>query len=317
MKSFMLLLITACFLLSILSCATPSKGIQQVAGSDEAMVVVPKGWFNMGYDQGEFNETPEHEVFLKAFSIDRYEVPAKEFAAFLNEKGNPEGRYFSCDAYSTIACLDKEDKHTERPAGGSSVYKPRPGYENYPANDVSWFGADNFCRWKGKRLPTEAEWEKAARGEDSRLYPWGDSLPDGRTSRFGTESEKKGLSVLLPVDSLPDGRSYYGLYNMAGNVVEWTSDWYRQNYCNFCDPDSEDYIKTASELLGLHDAAGVDKKNPDVPPMYNSEGPPLGSFKVLRGGSWNNRSEVQVRTVYRYWLEPNERDNTTGFRCAK
>ena len=300
-----------------MSCASSPLKTELGKIDGDGMVLIPKGWFNMGYDEGEFNEAPEHEVFVKAYSIDGYEVPAKEFAAFLNEKGNPEDRYFSCDAYSTIACLDREEKQTDKPARGSILYKPRPGYENYPANNVSWFGSDGFCRWKGKRLPTEAEWEKAARGDDGRLYPWGDSVPDERTSRFGMEWEKNGLDALVPVDSLPDGRSYYGLYNMAGNVVEWTNDWYRQNYCNFCDPDSEEYIRTASELLGLHDAAVIDRKKPDVPPLYDSEGPPLGSFKVLRGGSWNNRSEVGLRTVYRYWLEPNERDNTTGFRCAK
>jgi len=197
------------------------------------MALIPEGWFNMGYDEGEFNESPEHEIFVREFRLDMYEVSAKELAQFLVENGNPDGRYFTCDRYSTVMCVVRGTEYTGAPGGEEVFYVPRSGYENYPANNVSWYGADGFCRWKGKRLPSEAEWEKAARGDDGRLYPWGPGLPDRKTSRFGTEVEKEGLAVLSPVDSLPDGRSYYGLYNMAGNVLEWTNDWYRQNYCDF------------------------------------------------------------------------------------
>lgn len=317
MRRFTLLFITACISLSILSCATPSKGIHQVVGSDDGMVVVPRGWFNMGSDDGEFNETPEHEVFVGTFRIDRYEVPAKEFAAFLNGKGNPDGRYFSCDQYSTIICLNKEGKQAGRASREDTLYAPRPGYENYPVNNVSWYGADGFCRWQGKRLPTEAEWEKAARGDDRRLYPWGNRPPDDLFSRYDKAMEEKGIDVLLPVDALPNGLSYYGLYNMAGNVLEWTNDWYRQNYCNFCDPGGEDYVAAASEILGQHEVTVIDgRKKIDVPPKYNAEGPSIGSFKALRGGSWYDRSYSKMRSSFRFWLDPIERYSHTGFRCA-
>ncbi|MBS1234426.1 MAG: hypothetical protein H6R43_142 [Nitrospirae bacterium] len=306
------------FSLSLLSCASPLQKVEPGTIDSDGMVVVPKGWFYMGYDEGEFNEVPEHDVFLETYRIDRFEVPAKEFAAFLNEKGNPEDRYFSCDQYATIICLNKEGKQVDSLSGEDIVrFEPRSGHENFPANNVSWYGAESFCRWKGKRLPTEAEWEKAARGDDRRLYPWGDRLPNDLNSRYNAEWKEKGLDVLLPVDALPEGLSSYGLYHMAGNVREWINDWYRQNYCDFCDPNSADYIASASEILGLHDTAADDlQNNPDVPPRYNTEGPSIGSFKVLRGGSWDDKSDRWIRSSYRFWLDPLERYGHTGFRCA-
>ena len=316
MVRIILFLIAACFLISVTSCATVSKNVGVI--DSDGMVLIPSGWFYMGYNEGEFNEKPEHEVYLKTFRIDGYEVPAGEFAEFLNEKGNPGNRYLSCDEHSTIICFTKEGKQTVSSSGKDIVrFEPRPGYALYPANNVSWYGADGFCRWKGKRLPGEAEWEKAARGDDRRVYPWGDRIPDDFISRYDKELDKQGLNVLLPVDSLPEGRSYYGIYNMAGNVLEWTKDWYRQNYCNFCDPGSEDYIAAASEILGLNDTTVIDgRNNPDVPPKYNSEGPSIGSFKVLRGGSWYNKSGNKLRSSYRFWLDPLEGYDYTGFRCA-
>ena len=302
--------------MSVLSCATVSKNVGVI--DSDGMVLIPRGWFYMGYNEGEFNEKPEHEVYVKTFRIDGYEVSAKEFAVFLNEKGNPDDRYFSCDEHSTIICFTKEGKQTVSSSGKDIVrFGPRPGYAHYPANNVSWYGAEGFCRWKGKRLPTEAEWEKAARGDDRRLYPWGDRVPDDLRSRYDKEWEKNGLDVLFPVDALPSGRSGYGVYNMAGNALEWTNDWYRQNYCNFCDPSGADYAAAASEILGLHEAAVADGlNNPDLPPRYDTEGPAVGSFKVLRGGSWYDKSGNKLRSSYRFWLDPVERYDYTGFRCA-
>lgn len=318
MKQLLLTLIIAFFSLSLFSCASRLQKTELGTIDSDGMVVVPKGWFYMGYDEGEFNEVPEHDVFLETYRIDRYEVSAKDFAAFLNEKGNADERYFSCGQYATIRCLTKEGMYTDGKSGEKIVrFEPRTGYENFPASNVSWHGADSFCRWKGKRLPSEAEWEKAARGGDRRLYPWGDDYPDDRSSRYNEEWEKKGLDVLLPVNALPEGLSYYGLYHMAGNVLEWINDWYRQNYCNFCDPNSTEYIATASELLGLQGVAvDGEENNLDIPPRYNTEGPPIGSFKVLRGGSWYDKSNSKIRSSYRFWLDPLERYGYTGFRCA-
>jgi formylglycine-generating enzyme required for sulfatase activity len=316
MARFIHLFITASFLTLVLSCATAPKNTGVV--DSDGTVLIPRGWFYMGYDDGEFNEAPEHEVYLKAFRIDGYEVSATEFAEFLNEKGNADERYFSCEERSTIICFTKDGEQTINSSGKNIVrFAPRPGYARYPANNVSWYGAENFCRWKGRRLPTEAEWEKAARGDDRRVYPWGDRRPDDVTSRYDKEWEKNGLDVLFPVDALPGGRSNYGVYNMAGNALEWVRDWYRQNYCDFCDPSGADYAAVASEILGPHDTTAIDNsEHPGVPPKYNSEGPAVGSFKVLRGGSWYDKSGSNLRSSQRFWLDPLERYAYTGFRCA-
>ena len=302
--------------MSVLSCATAPKNAG-VLDSD-GMALVEEGWFYMGSDDGEFNEAPEHEVFVRAFRIDGYEVTAAEFAVFLNAKGNADDQYFSCDAHSTIVCFTKEGEQAVGSSGKNIVrFEPRPGYGRYPANNVSWHGAEGFCRWKGKRLPTEAEWEKAARGDDRRIYPWGDRRPDDLTSRYDKEWEKNGLDVLFPVDSLPDGRSIYGVYNMAGNALEWIHDWYRQNYCDFCDPGGTDYAAAASEILSLHGAAVNSGQNKtDLPPRHDTEGPEVGSFRVLRGGSWYDKSGDKLRSSYRFWLDPLERYDYIGFRCA-
>ena len=321
MKSLFIVIITVLLLIPIMSYAAAPKNAGVI--DSEGMVLIPEGWFYMGYDEGEVNERPEHEVFLMDFRIDGYEVSAKEFALFLNEKGNPDDQYFSCDEYSDIICFTKEGEQTVSSSGGNIVrFEPRPGYADYPANNVSWYGAKEFCRWKDKRLPSEAEWEKAARGADKRLYPWGDRIPDDLLARYNKELEKFGLDVLLPVDALPSGRSFYGLYNMAGNALEWTIAWYRLYYCNFCDPGSWDYgswdyIASASEILGLQAPAADGFDKPDVPPKYNPEGPSVGSFRVLRGGSWYDKHYSKLRSSYRFWLDPEERYPYTGFRCAK
>jgi formylglycine-generating enzyme required for sulfatase activity len=302
--------------MSVLSCATESKNVGVI--DSDGMALVPKGWFYMGSDDGEFNEAPEHEAYVETFRIDGYEVSAMEFAEFLNKEGNADERYFSCNPHSTIICFTKEGEQTVSSSGKNIVrFAPRPEYARYPANNVSWHGAEGFCRWKGKRLPTEAEWEKAARGDDRRIYPWGDRRPDDLTSRYDKEWEKDGLDVLFPVDALPSGRSSYGVYNMAGNALEWVHDWYRQNYCNFCDPSGADYAAAASEILGLDGAAVADgRKKPDLPPRLETEGPAIGSFKVLRGGSWNDRGGNKLRSSYRFWFDPAERYDYTGFRCV-
>lgn len=297
--------------LAFASCAT-LPGVQHIPDN---MVVISKGDFIMGMDYEELNERPEHEIFLDTFLIDRYEVSAKDFADFMNEKGNPWNKYFTADNYSTIIEAPTSDKNGDK---AEVRYSPRKGFENFPANNISWFGADAYCRWKGKRLPTEAEWEKAAKGTDRRVYPWGNNPPDNVRSRYNQKWEEQGLKVMVAVDALPDGASYYGVLNMSGNCWEWVNDWYRQNYCNYCDPDGIEYMETAAKILGT-DWVLVKKqaKDQDAPPKYDPRGPLLGVFKVLRGGSWEESYEKMLMSSYRYWLAPEERRRNTGFRCAQ
>ncbi|MFZ5907874.1 MAG: formylglycine-generating enzyme family protein [Nitrospirota bacterium] len=288
-------------LFTLYACAhTQHAGIQKTPG----MITIPQGWFTMGSADGEDNEQPLHEVYVDTFEIDRHEVSADQFAEFLNSRGNPKEIFFSHDPYSTIIrATSLQGKHPEG-EDTSELYLPREGYANFPANNVSWYGAFAYCQWRGKRLPTEAEWEKTARGDDKRTYPWGNSMPDGSKARFNQTWNDKGLNVMVPVDALPGGTSYYGAFNMAGNVWEWVDTWYQRHYCKDC-PEGEDNpcLPCKQEDACSHCPAAI---------------PTEGDFKVLRGGSWyDSYGEIVVRSSYRYWLHPEDRFIHTGFRCAQ
>lgn len=280
------------------------------------MLLVPGGLFTMGLRDGELYEQPEHEVYLDSYMIDKHEVSAIDFAAFLNARGNPENRYFTAAESSTVAeetVLTADDTAKQ----DRLIYVAKQGYENFPANNVSWFGAEEYCRWKGRRLPTEAEWEKAARGDDRRIYPWGDSFPSVIRARYARDFGKTGMDVMVPVDALPAGESFYGAKNMAGNVLEWTHDWFRTNFCDFCDPTGEDYLMAAAEIICGDEASVEIRKNGyEVPPRNNPRGPSVGIFRVLRGGSWQEMRELEIRATHRFWLDPLERFPYTGFRCV-
>ncbi|MCA9920921.1 MAG: SUMF1/EgtB/PvdO family nonheme iron enzyme, partial [Anaerolineales bacterium] len=166
---------------------------------------------------------------------------------------------------------------------GTVQYIPTTGFSNYPANHISWYGAQTYCQSVGARLPTEAEWEYAARGVDGRIYPWGNSAPDETKAVFQSDS----FDNMKPVDALPDGVSPFGLYNMAGSLWEWTADWYNEFYY--------------SEA-----------------PNDNPQGPETGFARVVRGGAWpyNNQAE-RIRTTNRLSLAPDFISSTVGFRCAR
>jgi len=297
------------------ACAGPSASTVPREKYEEEMVdgmiKIPQGWFTMGWDLGELNERPEHEVFLSTFWIDRYEVSAAQFAEFLHENGNDDDIFFVEDKYSTIESFGEGRKRS---------YRAREGYENHPANNVTWTGADAYCRMQGKRLPAEAEWEKAARSDDKRMYPWGSEPPDEGKARYGKSWESDGLDVMAPVDSYPEGASYYGIHHLAGNIWEWTADWYRQNYCDYCG-DYEGSRKVATELTGGGGAISSDGQvygKSELPPRRNPTGPDTGSFKVLRGGSWYDQyGEAVMRSTYRYWFEPEGTFLSIGLRCAR
>lgn len=179
----------------------------------QEMVTVPAGPFVMGSDDGPADERPAHIVVLGAFDIDRLPVRNSDFARFLQHAGPtaPDGRrYFD---------WDDRDARIQRDAQG---WRAQAGYEDHPVVEASWLGAHAYCQWLGKRLPTEAEWEKAARGTDGRRYPWGHGAPASQHAWFG-----KGYNETAAAGSLPAGASPYGARDMAGNVWQWVSSLYR------------------------------------------------------------------------------------------
>ncbi|NIO07456.1 MAG: SUMF1/EgtB/PvdO family nonheme iron enzyme [Deltaproteobacteria bacterium] len=186
-------------------------GAAQVRGY--GMVTVPAGPFTMGSDVGPEDERPAHRVELPKFTIDRTPVTNAQFALFLEAVGSesPEGaRYYD---------VDDDDARIHREEGR---WLADDGFEDHPVMEVSWTGALSYCSWLGKRLPTEAEWEKAARGSDGRKFPWGNSPPDATRAQY-----QAGWNESAPVDGFPAGASPYGVLDLAGNAWEWVSSAYR------------------------------------------------------------------------------------------
>lgn len=244
----------------------------------ENMIFIPEGSFTMGFkidndhDWGDMDEEPVHQVTLSSYWIDKYEVTSSNFTKFLNENKNEAHRFIEITPSVTVKFDD-------------NVYQPREGLENYPVNRVSWFGADAYCKWKEKRLPTEAEWEKAARGTDQRIFPWGNEFPDNSRVTFRRKFSEKGFQVMEPVEGMKNGISPFRVHQMAGNVWEWVSDWF--------------------DATAYQDENRIDPK-----------GPESGISKVLRGGNWYYKA-YYMRTTYRFNERPDIFKVWQGFRCAR
>lgn len=241
------------------------------------MTLIPAGEFLMGSDKktdrlAYRSELPQRHVYLDAYEIDKYEVTNLHYLKYILATGK-------------LPQLDW------RYDGGNF----QESMANHPIMHVSWYDADAYCRWAGKRLPTEAEWEKAARGQDGRLNPWGNQSAGlsranfGRTGLSGPVRDRPERLLMYPplisVDKYENAVSPYGLYQTIGNVAEWVSDWY-----------DLDYYKSA--------------------PDRNPKGPETGSQKAFRGGGWMD-STTTMRVAMRNGTDPNTKINWMGFRCAR
>ena len=243
----------------------------------DEMVTIRAGTFIMGSDKKVDRnayppELPQRKVYLDAYEIDKFEVTTVQFLKFVlatNRDPLIDWQYDGGNFQETMA--------------------------SHPVMHVSWFDAEAYCTWAGKRLPTSAEWEKAARGEDGRIYPWGNEPAGlsranfGRTGLSGPVRDRPERLLLYPpiisVDKYENSVSPYGVFQMAGNVAEWTADWYDPNYY---------------------------KKAPD----RNPKGPDKGTQKAFRGGGWID-STPSVRPAQRNGTEPQTKMNWLGFRCAR
>ena len=222
------------------------------------MVYVPEGTFIMGSDDGFDNEKPVREVYLDAYWIDKFEVTNAQYAMCVEAK----------------ACDGPIGENSYTRAGYYSDLQ----YANYPVVSVDWQRANAYCKWVGGSLPTEAQWEKAARGPDGNKYPWGNEDPTcDKANYYGC-----GVEDTTEVGSYPEGASVYGALDMAGNVWEWVNDWY-----------------------GPYDANQTN----------NPQGPNAVSWHVIRGGSWYYYGG-DIRSAYRFNNAPNYRGISWGFRCA-
>jgi formylglycine-generating enzyme required for sulfatase activity len=279
--------------------ATPGAGTVRVADSDGmTQLYVPAGEFSMGSTAGDglayADEQPPHTVHLSGYWIDRTEVTNAQFAAFVAATGYATTAERAAEALvfqpETGAWEHTPGANWQHPTGPEASLD---GLDDYPVGQMSWSDAGAYCAWAGRRLPTEAEWEKAARGVDQRPYPWGGQPPDGTLLNFADrhlavgwadESADDGYQFFAPAGSYPAGASPYGALDMAGNAWEWVADFFDRDY----------YARS---------------------PASDPAGPETGDQHVLRGGSWWT-SARDTRTSVRGEASDFPYD-IYGFRCAQ
>lgn len=278
----------------LMSGGTEAGNIRTVSrgGVKVEQVFIPAGSFLMGNDRGSEHEKPVHEVTLDAFWLDRTEVTNTQFEKFVADTGHrtTAEREGGGHIYTDSGFDYKEGTDWLHPQGSASTLD---GLGHHPVVLVSWDDATTFCEWAGGRLPTEAEWEYAARGPDSRVYPWGDAFDGTRLNycdqncpfNWADQTVDDGYEFTAPVEGYSNGASWIGSLNMAGNVGEWVKDRYSSEY----------YINSPGE---------------------NPPGPALGESRVLRGGAWGSSPYVE-RSSDRNAAPTYDRFDYIGFRCAQ
>jgi iron(II)-dependent oxidoreductase len=247
--------------------------------SPSPSVTVPEGPFLMGSvridddpyglkTQFDDTELPQQRVWLDGYEIDRDELSLGEYLAFLRQRKHHPAEPLQKLIWHVITVHSVSDRTLSR----------------WPALYVTWAEADGLCRSRGKRLPTEAQWEKAARGPDGWNFPWGDAPPDAKLAMFGQHHVHE-IPILAAVETGTEGQSPYGVHHMAGNIAEWVQDWFGFDYYAYL-------------------------------PDRNPPGPTTGRYKGVRGGSWKSKPNM-LRTATRGGSAPDQRSATIGFRCAK
>lgn len=249
-----------------------------VTAVPEDMVLVNAGGFTRGIDNTKNNnfmdEAPAKMIYLSSYYIDKFEVSNSKYTEFIIATDHPAPAYW-------------DYRKLNQPS--------------QPVTGVNWFDADTYCHWANKRLPTEAEWEKAARGPAGSIYPWGNKIEYSKANFAKGKSGQKYITD--SVDAHPDGISYYGAYNMAGNVFEWVQDWYSSNY--YSTDETRNPIGPQLQKI----------KNVEV--ISNKPESDLKK-KVIRGGSWFAPAQ-SITTTHRFWNDPinNSYGVGLGFRCAQ
>jgi formylglycine-generating enzyme required for sulfatase activity len=245
------------------------------------MALIPAGDFWMGrthfflvdaigwFERDRQDDIPSHRVFVDAFYLDKYEVTNEDYARFLEATKRAKPWHWV----------------------GGKIPKDQ---EKFPVYNIAWNDADRYCQWSGKRLPTEAEWEKAARGGlDRQKFPWGDvamgmggyeAADAGIAAKTGNQAHTNYPFGATAVGKYPPNG--YGLFDMAGNVWEWCSDWYERNYYS-------------------------------ISPRTNPTGPQTGKYRIIRGGAWSDDDDRNLMNSFRNYTDPDQRASSIGFRCAK
>ncbi len=280
---FLLLIITSPTMAASESKPTPelAKHLTRIAALAQSSptVTIPAGSFLLGskrvdgdpygkWTQFDDTELPQQQVWLDAYDIDREEVSLGEYLSYLQKNKLYPSTELQALIWHVITVHFVSDQTLTR----------------WPALYVTWKEAQSLCAAKHARLPTEAEWEKAARGSAGNLYPWGEAAPTASLAMFGQHHVHE-IPILAAVNSHDAGKSPYGLHHMAGNVAEWVQDWFGFDYYAYM-------------------------------PERNPPGPTAGRYKGVRGGSWKSK-QVMLRSATRGGAAPDQRSATIGFRCTR